>query len=122
MSLQDKYSELISCAKAFGVTDLNVIEKEDVLYVNGKTTTFVKDQMWKIYEKIDPDMRAGDLVLDVEVLPGSEEFYEVKPGDSLSKIAAKYPGMTWQKIFNANEDTLKDPNVIHPGQNLRIPV
>jgi len=122
MALQDKYSQLISYAQSSGVQDLSVIEKDNVLYVSGSATPSVKDQMWNIYNQIDPDMRAGDMVLDIQVIPGSEEIYEIKSGDSLSKIAAKYPGMTWQKIFDANKDTIKDPNLIHPGQKIRIPV
>jgi len=122
MSLQDKYSQLISFAKSSNVSDLEVNEKDNVLYVNGKATESVKDQIWKIYDQIDPDMRAGDMVLNIEVLAGSEEIYEIKAGDSLSKIAAKYPGMTWQKIFDANKDTIKNPDLIHPGQQIRIPL
>jgi len=122
MALQDKYSQLISYAQSSGVSNLSVIEKDNVLYVSGSATSSVKDQMWSIYNQIDPDMRSGDMVLDIQVLPGSEEIYEIKSGDSLSKIAAKYPGMTWQKIFDANKDTIKDPNVIYPGQKIKIPV
>jgi nucleoid-associated protein YgaU len=122
MGLQDKYSQLISYAKSSNVSDLSVIEKDNVLYVSGKATASVKDQIWKIYDQIDPDMRAGDMVLNIEVLPGSEEIYEIKSGDNLSKIAAKYPGMTWQKIFEANKDTIKNPDLIHPGQQIRIPL
>jgi len=122
MSLQDKYSRLISYAKSSNVSDLSVVEKDGVLYVSGTATPSVKDQIWKIYDQIDPDMRAGDMVLDIEVLPGSEEIYEIKAGDSLSKIAAKYPGMTWQKIFDANKDTIKNPDLIHPGQQIVIPL
>ncbi|GHT54604.1 hypothetical protein FACS189446_4620 [Bacteroidia bacterium] len=121
-ALQDKYSQLISYAQASNVSDLSVIEKDNVLYVSGKATPSVKDQIWKLYDQIDPDMRAGDLVLDIEVIPGSEEIYEIKAGDNLSKIAAKYPGMTWQKIFEANKDIIKDPNKIFPGQQIRIPL
>ena len=122
MSLQDKYSQLISFAKSSNVSDLSVNEKDNVLYVNGKASASVNDQIWKIYDQIDPDMRAGDMVLNIEVLAGSEEIYEVKAGDSLSKIAAKYPGMTWQKIFDANKDTIKNPDMIHPGQKINIPL
>ena len=122
MALQDKYSQLISYAQSSGVSNLSVIEKDNVLYVSGSATSSVKDQMWSIYNQIDPDMRSGDMVLDIQVLPGSEEIYEIKSGDSLSKIAAKYPGMTWQKIFDANKDTIKDPNMIYPGQKIKIPV
>ena len=66
-------------------------------------------------------MRSGDVVLNLDVAAGSEVFYTVAPGDSLSKIATKYKGVTWQKIFEANRDQIKNPDLIHPGQKLRIP-
>ncbi|MDR0799784.1 MAG: LysM peptidoglycan-binding domain-containing protein [Dysgonamonadaceae bacterium] len=122
MSLQDKYSQLVAYAQSSNVSNLSVIEKDNVLYISGEASTSVKDQLWTIYDQIDPDMRSGDLVLNITVAPGSEEIYEVKPGDNLSKIAKNYPGMTWQKIFEANKDILKDPNMIHPKQKLRIPL
>jgi nucleoid-associated protein YgaU len=51
------------------------------------------------------------------------KIYEVKPGDSLSKIAkAEYGDANdWNRIFEANKDILKDPNKIFPGQKLKIP-
>jgi nucleoid-associated protein YgaU len=51
------------------------------------------------------------------------ETYEVKSGDSLSKIAKHYygSGNAWKTIFEANTDILKDPNKIFPGQKLKIP-
>ena len=51
------------------------------------------------------------------------EFYEIKSGDSLSKIAKAHYGdaMKYMKIFEANTPMLKDPNKIYPGQVLRIP-
>lgn len=49
--------------------------------------------------------------------------YVVKPGDSLSKIAKAHYGDAnqWRRIFEANRDLIKDPDLIHPGQSLRIP-
>jgi len=51
------------------------------------------------------------------------KIYEVKSGDSLSKIAkAEYGDASeWNRIFEANKDILKDPNKIYPGQKLKIP-
>jgi len=49
--------------------------------------------------------------------------YTVKPGDSLSKIAQQvYGNMNdWRKIYDANRDIVQDPDLIHPGQTLRLP-
>jgi nucleoid-associated protein YgaU len=51
------------------------------------------------------------------------QWHEVKPGESLSKIALKYYGdaSLYTNIFEANKDVLKDPNMIRVGQRLRIP-
>ncbi len=51
------------------------------------------------------------------------QWHEVVAGESLSKIALKYYGdaSLYTKIFEANKDTLKDPNKIRVGQKLRIP-
>lgn len=50
-------------------------------------------------------------------------FYEVKKGDYLSKIAKEVYGdpMKYPAIFEANKPMLKDPDLIYPGQVLRIP-
>ena len=51
------------------------------------------------------------------------QTYTVAAGDSLSKIAKKVYGdaKKWQKIFEANKDQIKNPDLIHPGQVLKIP-
>jgi nucleoid-associated protein YgaU len=52
-----------------------------------------------------------------------ERTYVVKPGDSLSAIAKAVYGNAnrWGEIFEANKDKIKDPRLIRPGQELRIP-
>ena len=49
--------------------------------------------------------------------------YTVVAGDSLSKIAKKLLGDSnrWREIHQLNADTVKNPNLIHPGQVLKIP-
>jgi len=51
------------------------------------------------------------------------QYYVVKKGDTLSKIAKEYYGdaSLYPQIFEANRDVLKDPNKIQVGQKLRIP-
>ncbi|MDR2919537.1 MAG: LysM peptidoglycan-binding domain-containing protein [Tannerella sp.] len=121
MALKDKYSKIIQYAQASNVENLSVSEQNEVLYISGSALREVKEKMWDLYNEIDPDMRAGDLVLKIEELPGQEEIYEIKSGDNLSKIAKNYPGMTWKKIYEANKDIIKDPNIIYPGQKIKIP-
>ena len=54
---------------------------------------------------------------------GSEQSYTVMAGDSLSKIAKRFYGDAnkWPRIHDANRDQIKNPDLIHPGQKLRIP-
>jgi nucleoid-associated protein YgaU len=53
----------------------------------------------------------------------AEKIYEVKAGDTLSKIAKQEYGdaNAYMTIFEANKDILKNPNLIYPGQKLKIP-
>jgi LysM repeat protein len=51
------------------------------------------------------------------------QTYTVVSGDNLSKIAKHFYGNAndWHKIFEANRDKLSNPDLIQPGQVLRIP-
>lgn len=119
MGLQDKYKSVLDITKQGGVTGLKVEEKNNVLHISGTTTEDVKQKMWKAYELIDPDMRAGDMMLNIEAT-NFDEIYEIKKGDTLGKIAKHY-GTTWQKIHTMNKDTIKNPDLIFPGQKIKIP-
>lgn len=67
MPLSDKYKELTDAATAAGIADLAVREQDGVLYVDGTApTAAVKDQLWNIYDKIDPNFVSGDMVLNVK--------------------------------------------------------
>jgi nucleoid-associated protein YgaU len=51
------------------------------------------------------------------------DYYTVKSGDTLSKIAKQHYGDAnrYSAIFEANKPMLGDPDKIYPGQVLRIP-
>ena len=55
--------------------------------------------------------------------PAEGQTYTVVKGDSLSKIAKRYYGdaQQWRKIYEANKDQIKNPDLIQPGQTFRIP-
>lgn len=120
MALQDKYQELINAARTSGVNNLQVREQDNVLYIDGAAKSEEdKRRLWDIYNRIDPDYRSGDLVMNLSTADG-EEVYEVVSGDSLSKIGRKY-GVEWRDIYEANRDKIKDPDLIQPGWKLKIP-
>ena len=122
MALQDKYKALVDAALAQGVADLQVREQEGVLYIDGTASSSAnKLSLWDLYETINPDFRDSDLVLNLAVAEGAEETYTVKGGDNLSKIAKKYPGLSWKDIYDANTDRIKNPDLIQPGWELKIP-
>ena len=52
------------------------------------------------------------------------EKYTVQKQDTLQKISKKFYGTTkkWNKIYEANTDTLKGPNKIYPGRVINIPI
>lgn len=52
------------------------------------------------------------------------EYYTIESGDTLSAIAKKFLGnaMDYPKIFDANREVIKDPDLIYPGQKIRIPL
>ena len=54
---------------------------------------------------------------------GQSDTYVVVAGDSLSKIAKRHYGDAnkWPRIYEANRDQIKNPDLIHPGQRLKIP-
>ena len=124
MALQNKYSQLINSAKAEGVQNLEVREQDGVLYIDGTApSTAVKDKLWQVYNTIDPDYRAGDLVLNLSTTDGGsaeQQEYEVVSGDTLTGIGKKF-GKNWKEIYEANRDRIKDPDKIQIGWKLKIP-
>lgn len=53
----------------------------------------------------------------------AQRTYAVKSGDSLSKISQQFYGNAneWRKIYEANRDQIKNPDLIYPGQKFIIP-
>ena len=95
-----------------GVADSQA-EKEKAILILGNTkgVARVNDQI---------QVKAGE---SVQQVAQASRFYQVKSGDTLSKIAREVYGDANQypQIFEANRPMLKDPDEIYPGQVLRIP-
>ena len=72
------------------------------------------------------DVKSGSTSAPAGMSPprtAQAETYTVKSGDSLSKIAQHQygDGKKWRAIFDANRDLITNPDLIYPGQVLKIP-
>jgi nucleoid-associated protein YgaU len=58
-----------------------------------------------------------------ESMKAQEQTYTVESGDTLSAIAERHYGdaNAWNRIFEANRDQIDNPDLIYPGQVLKIP-
>lgn len=68
------------------------------------------------------EVRADEVVTPPQTV--EVKFYEIVKGDSLWKIAQNFydDGNQYHKIFEANREVIKDPDLIFPGQKIRIPM
>ncbi len=59
---------------------------------------------------------------DIPDLP-KYKVHIVKPGENLHSLSALYynNARLWEEIYKANRDSVKNPDIIHPGQRLFIP-
>ena len=91
------------------------------------STCNMKCDIWQYTSQGKVDGINGNVDLDIineekiviETIRKEESTYIVKKGDTLSSIASKY-GTTYQQLAKINN--LKNPNIIYPGQVLKISV
>ena len=105
------------------VKDISILINGDVVTMYGEAETQVAKELVVLTLGNNAGIRSVDDRINVIKPEPEATFYEVKSGDSLSKIAKAVYGdaMKYNAIFEANQPMLKDPNLIYPGQMLRIP-
>ncbi|MDJ0880793.1 MAG: peptidoglycan-binding protein LysM [Gammaproteobacteria bacterium] len=107
-----------------GITDLGVTFNDGTVDLSGKAESA------EVVEKVV--LLAGNVkgVTEVNIdnidAPAPEpevQYYTIVSGDSLSKIAKHFynNAMDYPKLFEANREVIKDPDLIYPGQKIRIP-
>ena len=68
MSLQDKYSSVVSAAQTAGISDLKVQVQDGILYISGTTSSSAaKDAVWNALGAIDATYTSSDINIDVQV-------------------------------------------------------
>jgi nucleoid-associated protein YgaU len=73
-------------------------------------------------EDSEPAMEEQD-AQKITIGPTEAITYTVQKDDTLQKIAKKYYGSygEWLKIYNANKEKIKNPNLLKPGTVITIP-
>lgn len=67
MGLKDKYSELITAARAARVSDLQVKEQDGILHIEGiAPSEETKLKLTHLYERLDSD-GSGDVVMNITI-------------------------------------------------------
>ncbi|MEL6924200.1 MAG: peptidoglycan-binding protein LysM [Bacteroidota bacterium] len=105
------------------VDNLDIDYDDETVRVYGQVGTQAeKEKVVLALGNVSGVAQVDDRLSVVKKAPEAQ-FYVVKRGDSLSKIAKKFYGdpMKYKELFKANQPLLKDPNKIFPGQSLRIP-
>lgn len=126
MSVQEKYQTLLDLANQNGTTyELSEGDNGTLVVTGIAPSAEAKQQLWDEYERLDPEFRSGDLILNIQTSDaaagGGMHTYTVVSGDNLTKIANKY-GIQWKAIWDHNRDILNHPDKIYPGQELKIPM
>jgi nucleoid-associated protein YgaU len=108
-----------------GISGLGVEFKDGVVSISGQATS--AEAMEKAVLMAGNVQGVSDVKIDNLQAPAVQkkvEYYLIKKGDTLSAIAKQFYGKAndYPKIFEANREVIKDPNLIFPGQKIRIPL
>lgn len=130
--LKQKYQTVLNTIDQQHIQLQNLHVQDDKLFIRGiAPSEDAKNKIWDQIKLVDPNF--SDVTADFSVQPQQQqqqpataqqtETYTVKSGDNLSKIAKQFYGDSdeYMKIFYANRDKLKSPDMIHPGDELVIP-
>jgi nucleoid-associated protein YgaU len=134
--LKGKYQSVLNLVEQQRVQLLNLHVQDNKLFIRGTAPSdSAKDAVWNQIKLVDSGYDK-DLIADINVdtsravgaaAGGGQgqagQVYEVKPGDNLSKISKQFYGDPdeYMRIYYANQDKLKDPDMIQVGQKLTIP-
>lgn len=108
-----------------GIQDLNVTYNDGVVELTG--TADSADAMEKAVLMAGNVKGVSEVKADgvsAPPQPAPVEYYVIQKGDSLSAIAKRYYGNAkdYPRIFDANREVIKNPDLIYPGQKIRIPL
>jgi nucleoid-associated protein YgaU len=120
----EEITDLLTSTFGEKISDLKVEFKDGVVTLYGSCDTqATKEKAMLLAGNVKGVSGVNDVYFTSPKAEEEIDYYIVQPGDSLSKIAKNYYGnaMKYPEIFEANREVIKDPDLIYPGQKLRIP-
>lgn len=89
--------------------------------VGSTVVAFRRIRRWGVRGR--PRHRRGGPFMKCDVCNAEIRYYCIEAGDTLTEIAKRFYGdsLKFVEIFEANRDIIKTPNLIYPGQKIRIP-
>ena len=122
--------ETVGSAKPKYYEDSYSVKKNDTLSkISGYSFIYNNPKKWGIIYRANRDQISDPNIVSVnqvlKIPRGLPNSWKVYKGEFLWKIAS-YPeiygkGSKWPLIYRANQDKIKDPNLIYPNQILQIP-
>lgn len=105
------------------VENLNIKIEDDTATISGMAYNQATKEKVVLVVGNSNGIATVDDQMTVEHVEPEAQFHTVVSGDTLGKIAKIYYGnaMKYPEIFEANKPMLKNPDLIYPGQVLRIP-
>lgn len=105
------------------VDNLNIFIDDDMAVVSGLAYDQATKEKVVLVVGNTEGIATVDDQMTVEHVEPEAQFHTVVKGDTLGKISKHYYGnaMKYPLIFEANKPMLKNPDLIYPGQVLRIP-
>ena len=133
--LKQKYQTVLTTADNEKIQFQNLHVQDNKLFIRAiAPSDEAKNKFWDQIKLVNPNQ--DDITADISVdssramgaaagggQGGGGQTYEVKSGDNLSKISKQFYGDSneYMRIFYANRDQLRDPDMIKVGQKLVIP-
>jgi nucleoid-associated protein YgaU len=123
-ALQQKYAPVVDTIKEFEPYGAKFVGSELVgeqyHLVAQVPSQVVENRVWDAIKSVDPEY--ADLKHEITNTGGADQTYTIVAGDNLSKVSKLFYGNPNHYTKIAEASNLDNPDKIHPGDTVTIPV